>query len=323
MTTNRLKNELTPSKIKELLDSFEIPYVEEGKNVSSNYYGMSCPFCNDDADHLGIHRVKGFYTCWKCRAYGSFFDLLKEVADITWEQYQNALDIGTVEETSALYRIHNILSPSDEQKVSQSKTLLELPKFLHPITPNTNYSLLNEWLDRRQFELTDCVRHRCLYGKGGEWKHRLIIPIFHKSEMVSFIGADMTGQSWLKYKMSETSVNRYIYDFDKVKKDRIIITEGVLDCWRVQQLTDDAVCTFGTHMTKAQFNAIVDRNFSELIMAWDGDAYWKARELAKDLQPYVQKVKIVQFPKEHDPDSYGKEYGLEALNKLLEETDVL
>jgi DNA primase len=319
----RLKNELTPDKIKEMLDAFDVPYIEQGKNVSSDYYGMTCPFCDDDSDHLGIHRTKGFYTCWKCKAYGSFFELLQEVADVTWEQYQEALGIGTVEETSALSRINDILNPPNEQFLPQSRTLLDLPKHTQTITPATYYPLLEEWLEKRKFSLVDCVRHRCSFGKGGEWTHRLLIPIFYKSEMVSFVGADMTGRSWLKYKMSETSVNDFLYDLDRIKRTRIIVTEGILDCWRIQKLTEDVVCTFGTHITKEQSILILNKQLQELVLAWDGDAYWKARREAKRFQAHIKNIKIVQFPKHHDPDSYGREEGLDALSKLIEETEIL
>ena len=100
----------------------------------------------------------------------------------------------------------------------------------------------------------------------------------------------------------------------------MILTEGVFDCWRVGE---DAVATFGTHITEEQKKLIHRKNLKELIFAWDGDAYWKARKIAQQFTCSLEKVRIVLFNKEEDPDSYGKEFSSESLCNKINKAELL
>jgi DNA primase len=313
--------ELTTEKIKELLDKYEVPYIEKGKNIGTDFYGMNCPFCEDDSNHLGINRNKGYFTCWRCRASGSFFELLQQVAGVTWSEFQRDLKIGNITTESALARIHKTIHGEKEEEETEDIKKCVLPKFVYPIRKSTDLPLLDKFLNRRGYTIQDCIEHNCYYGRAGEMTHRLIIPVHFDGKLVSFTGADMTGTSRLKYKTSSTKINNYLYNFDTLAErgmTRMVITEGIFDVWRIGE---EGVCTFGTHITKPQRDLILCLQLDELVIAWDEDAYWKAREEVKQFQPFISSIKIVKFPKNEDPDSYGKKYGTRGLRKLILETE--
>ena len=67
--------------------------------------------------------------------------------------------------------------------------------------------------------------------------------------------------------------------------------------------------TFGTNISAAQKRRIVELTKKEecdLAFVWDGDAYFKALKVARDLLPLLNcRVKVVQLPNGEDPASLG------------------
>jgi DNA primase len=146
----------------------------------------------------------------------------------------------------------------------------------------------------------------------------MVIPVIFGGKVVSFQAADLTGKADLKYKTATSNINNYLYGYDEIQDNgRIIVTEGVLDAWRVG---NDAVCTFGTHLTDLQRNLIIGKKPRELIFAYDGDYYWREfghGSIPGWFVPFVDTIRVVEFPVNHDPDSYGKEHGCEELRRLI------
>jgi len=144
--------------------------------------------------------------------------------------------------------------------------------------------------------------------------NRLIIPIYFEDELVSFQGADMTLKAEVKYKTEVSEVNRYLYNWDNLDLhfDYLILTEGILDAWR---LGENSLATFGTTLSKAQFELILCYNPKKLIFAWDSDAFFVAEREAQKFEPFIDEVYTISFPEGEDPDSYGHE----ASWKLIEQ----
>jgi len=93
----------------------------------------------------------------------------------------------------------------------------------------------------------------------------------------------------------------------------MIVTEGILDAWRVGK---DAVCSFGTHITDTQRDLILSKKPKVLIFCWDGDAWVKGRKEANFFRPFIDKVYSVIMPKDEDPDSFGTD----NIHRLIEES---
>ena len=296
-----------------LLDRYYIPYVTEGNNVSENFLGINCPYCNDPSEHLGISKTTGIFSCWRCNTRGNLYTLFVTLVNISKEEYEATVEKGISFAKSPLEQIQEMIAPEQTKEEILTHSTIALPECSYPITKDMEIRLLTKYLKRRQISLDTCIKHRCFICKAGKYMHRLIIPIFYNKIIVSYQGADLTGRADVKYRTAPGNVNNYIYNYDNIK-DTMVITEGILDAWRVGNL---GTASFGTSISKNQRTLIIEKKLKNLIFAWDNDAYWKAREQADYFIPFIDNVYLIHFPKSHDPDSFGKEFGQKALDKLL------
>jgi DNA primase len=136
-------------------------------------------------------------------------------------------------------------------------------------------------------------------------------------KIVSYQGADMTGKAHLKYKMSSNEINSYLYGYDDIQPNSdIVLVEGVFDAWRLHENT---LATFGTHLTKKQLALLVSLKPKNIILCWDGDAYFKSRKIRIQLEERVEaRVYCIPLPKNEDPDSYDRNKTLELIKNKLE-----
>lgn len=289
-------------KICSLLEKYDIPYWTEGKNVTEGAVNIKCPFCPDPSNHMGIFEETLLFSCWRCRTAGEFYHLLLQFVHISREEYEYYFNKASVDfKKSTEEQIREILEKKDTY-VEKKETIAvdSLPLYSEEITEKTSTPLFNAYLKRRKITLQDCIKYQCYLGYG-ECANRMIIPIFFGGKLVSYQAADMTGKADLKYKTAKGNVNEFLYGYDHIQK-RMIITEGVFDKWRTG---DEAVATFGTHLTQTQEQLILDKKLEELIFLWDSDAYWKAKVRAEYFCTFIPKVKVVYLPEGHDPDSLG------------------
>jgi len=132
--------------------------------------------------------------------------------------------------------------------------------------------------------------------------------------LIGYQGADLTGYATLKYKTSKTPIKEHLYNYDAIDKI-MIITEGILDCWRIGH---DAVATFGTTLIEKQRQAIIDKHLDMLVWCWDGDAYWKTMKEAAYFRPLIPLVKIAELPDGEDPDSLGYDAVWQCIHEAKE-----
>jgi hypothetical protein len=281
-----------------------IQFITEGKNVGSALLSVQCPFCDDHSYHCGVFE-EGNFSCWRCSEKGGFYKLVKELIGMSYGEFN--LFLGEAAMSSSPIRLP-VKEKKQYEDVVWPVCSKEINGDLHP--------LLESFLEKRSFTVEDCKKYEARFCRVGEYALRLIIPVFYKKKLVSFQGRDVTGRAKEKYMSAISDIKSYLYDYDFLEGDRIIITEGVFDVWRIGT---GATCTFGTQMTDRQSELVVKYRPKEVIFAWDGDAYIKAKKQAKQLLPLVDKVKVLRLPEGEDPDSLGKE----RLLDLIESTKYL
>jgi len=296
-----------------IFQQFEIRYWTSGKNVSKDSVNIQCPFCDDHSNHLGIFEDTGVFHCWRCDRCGPFELLLMKLTGLSDTECKKIIEAAGVhfrEDTSK--QIKDIFNGKEiSTTCSEEKTYL--PKYFEKITTETDFPLLYDWMMRRSISICTLIKHQCGVCRVGKYMNRLIVPIFFDSEIVSFQAVDLTGFSRTKYKSALSRINNYLYNYDDVGQE-MIVTEGILDAWRVNE---NAVASFGTSLTDRQRSLILKRNLSRLVFAWDSDAYWGARREAKFFEAFVPTVEVVKLPDGEDPDSYGRKYGHESLLQLI------
>lgn len=221
---------------------------------------------------MGFHTHESFFNCYRC-GYSTIWDV---VSRLTREnprevilRYSNG-DAGGKKHRRSLR--------------GQGPTLLSMPLGCSDIRAGAE-----AYLSGRNFDVDNLVEEWGLRmaPHTGNYKFRIIAPIFYNHQMVSFQGRDYTGKSELKYKacpipMEIRHHKDILYGLDKCKGDSIVITEGITDVWR---LGPGAVCTFGIKFKAAQVQEIARRGFRRIhiLFDWEEFAYYQAVRLASML----------------------------------------
>jgi DNA primase len=139
-------------------------------------------------------------------------------------------------------------------------------------------------------------------GPTGDYKFRIIIPIYQHGKLVSYQGRDYTGLSPIRYKACarENEIVHHkhlLYDADRVRGDHVIVVEGIFDAWRLKKNT---VCTFGTGFTQQQVNLL--SKWGKISILYDGEpeAQKHAEKLGEQLSGLGSEVELILL-KEGDP----------------------
>lgn len=173
--------------------------------------------------------------------------------------------------------------------------------------------------------------------KGGTYdrfRDRILFPIFDISGRVCGFGGRIVGEGQPKYMNSPESP---IYDKSRSllglyqlkegirKKDQVILVEGNFDLISlVVGGFDNVVAPLGTSLTRPQLR-LLKRFAGEAVLLFDGDqAGIKAAKRAVPLFLAEQlSGKVALLPSGHDPDTYVKEFGRKALQKLIDNAQEL
>lgn len=308
---------ITKQKIISVLKELGVQYYTSGKNVTSGSVGIHCPYCGarDPSNHCGIMEGNGVFSCWICHTKGPFVRLIQKLSGLSQEQCE-AMVHGTESfKKDSEDQIRDILNEDQEETRKKKNEFTGLPQYFTPITPGIEFPLLFKYLTRRRISIDTIIKHGCGICRVGKYMNRMIIPIVFGGKIVSFQAADLTGTAELKYDTAPGDINEYLYDYDDLEDGgRIILTEGILDKWRVG---NDAVCSFGTHLTNTQKSIILAKKPKELVMLWDNDAWADGMDEMGYFEPFIETVRMVVLPHGHDPDSYGRDFGVEELHRYI------
>jgi len=251
-------------KVIEFLEDFGVPYHTEGKNISDGWIGISCVFCDDKSSHGGISPNGLGFTCFRCGTKKSIYAIVAHFntnSGVSTKQvYARYVDDLYVADKRLVTRANNVILPSTT-----------LP------SAHANY------LRQRRYDPEQLSE---LYGITGlldapDFKYRVIIPIYFKKKLVTYIGRDITGEATIPYKnlpesKSILTTKEIVYGIDDVG-DTAIIVEGAFDRWR---LGYGAVALLGMVFTQAQLRMLAER-VKTAYVCFDNES--QAQSLAKEL----------------------------------------
>lgn len=298
--------------ITKLYQDFRIPFQSEGgQDVARGWVGAPCPFCaGSQGYHLGYcidksSRYFGAFTCWRCGGKSA----VKVIAKITHSTESEAWKI--------------LKRYSDSKIDNRPYKKEEKEKAVKCLLPDGLVSFegkVSTYLRKRKFDAIELVSEWDLKATGpvGPFKHRIIIPIYFKNQLVSFQGRDLTGKSEMKYKAcpQEREVLDHkccLYGYDKVRGSKVVVVEGVADVWR---LGPGSVATFGIKYTPEQVRLL--SKFKEAFIIFDNDpkAIEQAESLAYDLSAVGVSVEIITL-KEGDPGDLTDQEARELMTDIL------
>jgi DNA primase len=163
------------------------------------------------------------------------------------------------------------------------------------------------------------------------FRDRIMFPILDQRGSVIAFGGRVLGEGEPKYLNSpETPLfekGRELYGLAQARlairaAGRAIVVEGYMDVVALAQHgVEYAVATLGTATSATQIQKLL-RQTEEVVFCFDGDAAgrkaaWHALEVSL---PHLADNKAMRFlflPQEHDPDSFVREKGKEAFEKML------
>jgi hypothetical protein len=272
-----------------LLQDFGLPYHIGGRG----YIDIPCPWCGGGSKWKGgLHPVKGFY-CWKCGKH-PIQHVIKLLTGQDWPAIRNK------------YSGEPTLSLVNEEEQAERPQTLEMPEDLLPFlrAEHRNY------LAKRGFTPDHIIKEWGVMatGKFGDYNYRLIIPVFDKGQMVSYLGRDWTGQQHLRYKTCEKKKEvvhhkHLLYGLEKCTRKTGVICEGSTDVWR---LGPGAVATLGTGYTSVQAR-LIRETFNRVFIVFDPEpeAQARARKLGEELAGVGVEVENVKIDAE-DPGAMSQ-----------------
>ena len=123
------------------------------------------------------------------------------------------------------------------------------------------------------------------------------------------------------YQKKETLYGIYFAKGAIVNKDECILVEGYFDVLRMHQLgIENVVASSGTSLTIEQIR-LVKRYSKNITMLYDGDdaGVHAALRGTDMILAEGMNVRVVTLPPEHDPDSFGKAYSTEEVERYLKD----
>ena len=163
------------------------------------------------------------------------------------------------------------------------------------------------------------------------FRDRIMFPIRNTKGQVIGFGGRVMGAGEPKYLNSpETPLFQKgselygLFEARQAIRDKgyVLVTEGYMDVVALAQFGfEQAVATLGTACTPTHVQKLL-RQTDQVIFSFDGDAAGRraARRALEACLPHASDSRTLKFlflPKEHDPDSYIREHGHQAFEKLV------
>jgi len=294
--------------ILQYFDDKGVEYFESGKNVSRGWVNINCLWCSDPSNHLGINLTSKLLHCWSCGVKGPATMIVREIEECSWAEANTIVE-----------RYQDKTFDYLKKDIQIRSNHIMLPKEATDTLPD----LHRKYLINRRFDPDYLIKKyeiKACYNLG-DWKFRLIIPIYMDRKLVCFTSRDVTGKAHTAYKhcsIEESIIpaKECLYNIDSVK-DKVIIVEGPFDVWR---LGDGVVCTFGLEFTWAQINLLRAKNLKEAYVLFDPEplAMKRAEALRNALSGFVPITEMIELEK-GDPADMSDKLAKELKQELFRE----
>lgn len=279
--------------IKAYLDSRQIYYKTGGENVTKGWIEITCvlPGCSDHKEHLGINLKSLKYNCWLCRQKGHALRLIQIIDDCGEREALRIASQFPSEESE---------SPWYEEEPERNNTTISLPSEIQTEWPETHLSYLRS----RGFDPDVIIPKYDLRPVFtiGDYRFRIIIPIYVYGQLVSFTSMDVLRQGDRPpYKdcpveQAIIPVKESLYNIDRVR-DKAVLFEGCTGVWR---FGDGSIASFTSYLSQEQIALIARKKLRSVFVLYDPDAEEKGNRMAYQLSGVVRQVDQICFT-EGDP----------------------
>lgn len=277
-------------QIKQFLKHYHIPSYTEGyKQCGWGWINIECPFCGGNP-HLGISLETGAINCYQCEKH-SQTAMISKLLSCSWNQ---ANDIRK-EYTTKNKTYHK----TEINNKTELKTKLKLPYKAGKLTEKHI-----KYLESRGLNAKETENKWDLKGTNhlGDYRGRIVAPIYHQNKLVSYQCRDITNRQSPKYKACKIEDEiiphkHLLYGLWNVKGSNIVVVEGIGDVWK---LGSGSVATFGIEWKREQ--AMLLLPFENIFIWFDPEkqAQKQASKLANFLCVMGKSVDLIDY-KKSDP----------------------
>lgn len=299
--------------ILQFLKDYKIEHTTDHHHCTDGRVVVHCPFCRHkygrDNFHLGLFLDSGDGNCWRC-GYHKLWDYLQLVLHsyAPSEVYKAYREYKTDAVSRILKR---------RESFQSSATSISLPQGTLPLpSPHQKY------LIERNFNPQKLVQTYDLQGTAnlGNYKFRIIAPIYFNNKLVSFQGRDITNKSALRYKNCEREKElihhkHILYNIDNCLERKCVVVEGITDVWRMGA---GFVATFGITWTAEQKLLLAER-FDEIVIMYDSEinAQIQGEKLGNELALLGKQVALYNIEKDKDPAKLTDEEAEEIRKEIF------
>jgi hypothetical protein len=226
------------------------------------------------------------------------------------------LGFRTVDDLIEVYTARRVMGLKKRGRQVKVPVETKLPAGCGPLQqPHRNY------LRHRGFNDHRLEADWGIQGTGpiGQYKFRIIAPIYLDGRLISYQGRDITGRQDLPYKActreQEALHHKHsLYGIDKVPGDRALVVEGLFDVWR---MGPGAIAPFGIEYTEEQVLMMADRlRHVHILFDPEEQAQRQADKMAIDLMQYGVEVDLLNLTERDDPADMTPAEALSLMGSL-------
>jgi DNA primase len=343
--------------IVEVIDRY-VPLKKKGAN-----YQACCPFHSEKTPSFTVSPTKQFYHCFGCGAHGTAISFLMEHAGMGFVEAVKELagrvgltvpdDGQSVHpENDSRERRYGLMEAAARFYKEQLKKSDKAVQYLkgRGLEGRTaaRFGLgyaLDEWQGLAgtvaDYQSPDMeAAGLVIVGEGKRYdrfRDRVMFPIRNERGKVIAFGGRVIGQGEPKYLNSpETPLfhkGRELYGLFENRRGiqqagRAVVVEGYMDVVMLGQYgVENALATLGTAVTPDHIGKIF-KLVDDVVFAFDGDAAgrkaaWRALENSLPQIPDGKRATFLFLPEGEDPDSYVRNAGPEAFERLCDQAKPL
>lgn len=221
----------------------------------------NCPFCSDTSGHLGLHRNRGVYHCFRCNASGIISELpydLKNFHSLVQEKLNGKQELFTT--------------------INQ----LELPRSFTRL--NSGYTRPYRYLNRREITEYEMAKYSIGFCYEGFFANRIIVPIYYGSRLKYFVGRTYVN-AIPKYTNAPIAKDDLVFKtFDQPVKEAVIC-EGIFDALKIGKVMP-AIALLGKTISDGQLKRLLREKINKFIIMLDDDAKVDAFNIYQRLSLY-------------------------------------
>ena len=272
------------------------------KLTKQDEYMFFSPFVSHYKPKLQINIVSQKWHCWVSNQGGhSLYSLFKKInADSRY--------------FSELKDIVFVPTKRDEQ---ESKVIVSLPREYQPLWKKSKslfYKHAIKFLKYRGINKTDIKKHKIGFCDNGVYQNRIIIPSYDDNGILNyFVGRSFMGDG-MKYKNPNVSRDIIPFDWFIAWSYPIVLCEGVFDAISIRT---NAIPMLSKKPSKSLLRKIFEKKVKTIYIALDDDAKKDAYRLSEFFKDFGIDTKVVNLPKDKDPNDLGFDKITNLINKTI------